>query len=181
MLRQQVINFENLHQCKSNGSKQLFVRFPEVMGEQLNPEGQWLDLFSSQQFDTTDTEDYLYLRLFPDYTQENDVFGEGGLKNTFNSAAVYAHSTTRRGFKAIIRDKRLLILDIIRNLVNNSRSSSYTRYTPIKVIDFCLPEPEEEYTIRYGSIDFERLPGLRKNYLKEDWEFTFKEAKLRNL
>lgn len=157
------------------------VRLPVALGETLNPDSEWLDLFTSEQFDATDTTDYLYLRLFPNYTQENDTFGEGNLKNTFSSPAVYHHSTHRRGFKAEVADRRLLIADILRSLIVNSRTSSYTEFAPIKVIDYCLPEAGETYTIRYGAIALGTLPGLRKKYFTGNWEFTFKETMLRDV
>ena len=179
-LRQDVISYESQQQCEQINKNKLLIRFPVLLGEEENLNSEWLDLFSSQQFDADDTDDYLYLRLFPEYTQENDVFGEGKLKNTFNSAAVYSHSTVRRGFKAVVTDRRLLIFSLIKRIIENSRTSSFTVFTPVKVIDFCLPETGE-YTIRFGSINYDRIPGIRGSHLRGDWEFTFKESILRNV
>lgn len=182
MLRDEVLSYQSDNNCNdANGKNKLLIRLPVSVGESLNSSYQWLDLFSLQQFDTDDTNDYLYIKIYPGYTQENDIFGEGKLKNTFSSPAVYHHSTTRRGFKAVVTDRRRLILDIVRSLVEISRTSSYNSYSPIKVIDYCLPEAGEEHTIRYGAVELSRLPGLRQSYLVEDWEFTFKEARLRNI
>ena len=182
MLRDDVIAYEGQHQCNDGNSKgKLLVRLPVALGDTLNPAGEWLDLFSSQQFDATDTADYLYLRLFPNYTQENDVHGEGMLTNTFSSPAVYHHKTVRRGFKAEVTDRRMLVLNIIRSLVVNSATSSYTEYAPVKVVDYCLPEAGEAYTVRYGAIAIGSLPGTGRGYLAGNWEFTFKEANLRDV
>jgi len=181
MLRNDVLNYEASNNCVDGNSKhKLLVRLPVAVGENLNPSSRWLDLFTTQQFDADDTDDYLYLKLFPEYTQQNDVFGEERLKNTFNSAAVFSPATRRRGFIARITDKRLLILEIIRTLAINSRTSSFTLFSPIKVVDYCLPEIGESYTIRYGAINNTSLPGLRKGHLSGEWEFEFKEAELRD-
>ena len=121
---------------------------------------------------------------------ENDRLGEKGFRNTFNSGAVFAPANTRRGFKATVTDRRKLILDIIKRLVDISESSGYNRYSPIKLIDFCHPElnaniyNDEPATIRWGAIALDtNLPSLIRvrgeDYLSRDWGFTFKESVLR--
>ncbi|MBD2364582.1 hypothetical protein H6G36_25975 [Anabaena minutissima FACHB-250] len=165
--------------------KRLLIRIHTSTVEALAPTGLYLDLFDPTLYTTDDTTDYIYLRTFPDYDQENDNTGDGGLRNTFSSPAVYAPSTVRRGFRATVTDRRKIILDMVRRLAEISKSSSYSTFTPVKVIDFCLPDfgassfSGEMGSVRWGEIRLGNLPGLTgRGYLKSDWEFTFKEAKL---
>ncbi|ARV58072.1 hypothetical protein BZZ01_04965 [Nostocales cyanobacterium HT-58-2] len=190
MLRDEIIAYHQTHTCKGQSSKPLLIRAPIALIEQLNPQYKHLDLFDTSAYDTTDTADYLYLRLHPDYDVENDRLGDKGLRNTFSSAAVFATVNTRRGFKAIVKDRRKLVLDLIKRLVDISESSAYNRYTPIKLVDFCHPEVDapiyngEPATIRWGAIALDaNLPSLvrvgSEDYFKKDWGFTFKESILR--
>lgn len=186
-IRDDVIAYLADHQCTGNMSrKRLLIRVQTATVEALNPTGIYLDLFDPNFYTLDDTSDYIYLRTFPDYDQENDRTGEGGLRNTFSSPAVKAVSTVRRGFKATITDRRKIILDVVRRVVEISDSSSFQVYSPIKVIDFCLPETSpsvlgtEPATIRLGEIKLDDLPGMNgKGFLKDDWSFTFKESILR--
>lgn len=182
-IRDDVIAYLADNQCESPlARKRLLIKVHVSTVEALNPTGIYLDLFA-----VTDAVDYIYLRLFPDYDQENDRIGEGGLRNTFSSPAVKAPKTVRRGFKATITDKRKIILDIIRRLADISESSSFTVFSPIEVIDFCLPEPGapilfgEPASVRYGEIILDNnLPGLNgRGYLRDNWSFSFKEIVLR--
>jgi hypothetical protein len=185
-LRDDILAYQAEHQCiGSYIRKRLLIRTPVAVVESLNPTGIYLDLFDTTLYTIDDTTDYIYLRIFPDYDQENDNLGDGGLRNTFSSPAVYAVSLVRRGFKATVTDRRKLILDIIRQLIDISKSSSYVRFAPIKVIDYCLPETNalivgnenEIGTVRWGEIKFDALPGLTgRGYLKGDWSFSFDEA-----
>lgn len=193
-LIQEIQAYETTHQCQSQAvAKRLLIRIPITVLEQLNPQHKHLDLFDTTHYDTSDTNDYVYLRLFPNYDVENDRLGEKGFRNTFSSAAVFAPANTRRGFKATVKDSRKLVLDLIRRLVDISETTAYNRYSPIKVVDFCHPElpPDantstygELATIRYGAITFDAtLPSVvrvgSKEYLKREWGFTFKEHLLR--
>ncbi|ALF52258.1 hypothetical protein ACX27_04340 [Nostoc piscinale CENA21] len=185
-IRDDVIAYLSEHECTAPFvRKRLLLRVRTATVEALNPTGLYLDLFDPTLYTVDDTTDYIYLRLFPDYDQENDNIGDGGLRNTFSSPAVYAPSTVRRGFRATITDRRKIILDIIRQLAEISKSSSYTTFAPIKVIDFCLPEVGtvsfggELGSVRWGEIRIDNLPGLTgRGYLRADWNFTFKQASL---
>lgn len=156
--------------------------------EQLNPDSIYLDLFDTSAYDLTDTSDYIYLRLFPDADSDDEVYGDRpGLRNTFSRSAVFAPSTVRRGLRCTVKDRRRLVLDILRMLITISETSAFNVYKPIKVIDFCTPEPGEEKTIRFGAIQIDRKPGLsgrgttqNKVYVDSDWEFIFRETRLRN-
>lgn len=193
-LVQEIQAYETTHQCQSQGvAKRLLIRVPVVVVEQLNPSHKHLDLFDTTHYDTSDTNDYVYLRLFPDYDVENDRLGEKGFRNTFSSAAVFAPANTRRGFKATVKDNRKLILDITRRLVDISETAAYNRYSPIKVVDFCYPELSDDTntstfggelaTIRYGAIALDTtLPAVVRVGSEEclkRWGFTFKEHLLR--
>ncbi|MEW5859805.1 MAG: hypothetical protein AB1861_20870 [Cyanobacteriota bacterium] len=183
-LRDDILTYQSQHQCIGPYiRKRLLIRTPVAVVESVSPTGIYLDLFDTTLYTGDDTTDYIYLRILPDYDQENDNLGEGGLRNTFSSPGVYAVSTVRRGFRATVSDRRRVILDIIRRLIDISKSSSYIKFAPIKVIDFCLPEfgasifNGELATVRWGEIITDNLPGLTgKGYLKADWNFTFKEA-----
>ena len=183
-LRDDILAYQAGHQCiGSYVRKRLLIRTPVTVAESLSPTGIYLDLFDTTFYTLDDTADYVYLRIFPDYDQENDNLGDGGLRNTFGSPAVYAVSLVRRGFKATVTDRRKLILDIVRRLVDISKSSSYVRFAPIKIIDYCLPETnavvvgDEIGTIRWGEIKFDAIPGLTgRGHLKGDWSFSFDEA-----
>lgn len=185
-IRDDIIAYLNLHQCNAPMSrKRLLIRIHTATLQALNPTGMYLDLFDPTLYTVDDTTDYIYLRIFPDYDQENDNTGDGGLRNTFSSPAVYATSTVRRGFRATITDRRKIILDVIRQLAEISKSSSYVTFAPIKIIDFCLPElgaiafNDELASVRWGEIKLDNLPGLTgRGYLKSDWNFSFKEASL---
>ena len=193
-LRDDIVAYSMKHICNGLSKKRLLIRVPVIVVEQINPTHKWLDLFDSAFYDSNDTSDYVYLRLFPEYDVENDHLGEKGLKNTFSSAAVFVPANTRRGFKAIVKDRRSFILDLIRRLVDISESTAYNRYSPIKVVDFCHPElasdpntlvnAGELATVRWGAIALDaNLPSLVRigndDCLKKDWGFTFKEAFLR--
>ena len=180
-LLEEIKNYELTHQCESPlANKPLLIRTPIAVIQQLNPTHKYLDLFDSNHYDISDTNDYAYLRLFPNYDIENDRLGEKGFRNTFSQSAVFAVATTRRGFKATISDQRKLILDIVRQLVDISESAAYNRYAPIKVIDFCSPEVGASYSIRYGAIAIDSYPSITGNgFLSKPWDFTFKEAQLR--
>ena len=96
--RDDVIAYQSVNQCDEGFiKKRLLLRLRVATIETLNPSGSSLDLFDPIFYDVTDTADYLYLRIFPEYSTENDVLGERGLKNTFGSAAVFAPVNTRTG------------------------------------------------------------------------------------
>lgn len=195
--RDDVVAYQSVNQCDEGFiKKRLLLRLRVSTIEILNPSSDYLDLFDPTSYDVTDTADYLYLRIFPQYSVENDVLGEVGLKNTFGSAAVFAPANTRRGFKATITDQRKLIFDLVKRIQQISQTSSYTQFSPAKIIDFCHPELADEETlvssfgefgnIRYGAIALDNsIPQLvqssGRDYLASSWGFTFKESKLRSL
>lgn len=189
-LRDDVVAFQNLKQCNGKLVKRLLIRTPVALAESLNEPGKNLDIFDAATYTNDDSSNYIYLKVFPNYDTENDELGESGFRNTFTRSAVFPPSTTRRGFKATVKDSRKIIFDIIRRLVGISESTSFGTYSPIKVIDFCCPELKfdsntftfnsELATVRYGLIKIDSYPSLTKdNYLSKEWGFSFKEAKLR--
>ena len=178
--------------CFGQPRKRLLLRFPVDSAQTIidNTNNSYLDLFELSQFDNSDTDDYIYLKVFPQYDSETEQLGDNSFKNTFNSSAIIAPSQVRRGFKATVTDNRLVILDLIFYLSLISKSTSYTRYHPIKIIDFCSPEitdnfifNQEKATIRYGSVFVDNIPEMiqigRAEYAKRNWQFTFKESSLR--
>ncbi len=183
-IRDDVITYIANNECNAPFiRKRLLIRVRTATVETLNPTGLYLDLFDPTLYTADDTTDYIYLRLFPDYDQENTKTGDGGLRNTFSDSAAYTVSLVRRGFRATVTDRRKIILDIIKRLIDISVSSSYQRFAPIKVIDYCLPETnagiigDELATARWGSIKFDNLPGLTgRGFLGGDWTFVFDEA-----
>lgn len=186
-IRDDVIAYLATNNCNSPFTrKRLLIRVHTTTVEALNPTGVYLDLFDPTLYTVDDTTDYIYLRIFPDYDQENNILGEGGLKNTFSLPSAYAVTTVRRGFKATVTDRRKIISDIITRLVEISKTSAFTRFAPIKVIDFCLSEPGativgvEPGTVRWGELKIDNLPGtVGKSYLKNDWSFNFSDVFLR--
>jgi hypothetical protein len=184
-IRGDVIAWNTENACTGQLARQrLLVRSHVDTIEQINPLHKHLDLFDVTAFDSTDTSDYIYLRLFPTADSDNQVYGDNpGLRNTFTRSGVFAPSTTRRGIRCTIADRRRLILDILRSLVDISETSSFGVYSPIKVVDFCTPEIAQEMTIRYGSIQIDKKPGIVKRgdeyYCTSDWEFLFRETQLR--
>jgi hypothetical protein len=183
-LRDDILAYRSQHQCiGAPVRKRLLIKTPVAVIEQVNPTGVYLDLLDPTLYTSDDTTDYIYLTIFPDYDEDNDNLGEGGLRNTFSDPGVYTVTTVRRGFRATVSDRRRVILDITRRLIDISKSSTYTRFAPIKVIDFCLPEFDasifngELATVRWGEIKTDNLPGLTgKGYVKADWNFVFREA-----
>jgi hypothetical protein len=184
-IRDDVAAWAAANACVGQLARQkLLVRSHVDTIEQINPLHKHLDLFDITAFDASDTSSYIYLRLFPSADSDDQVYGDNpGLRNTFTRSSVFAPSTTRRGIRCTINDRRRLILDIMRSLVDISETSSFNTYSPIKVIDFCTPEIIEERTIRYGSVQIDKKPGLVKRgseyYCTSDWEFVFRETQLR--
>lgn len=168
----------------------IMILTPVAVIEDLEIASKWFYLFDPTHYQNTDTNDYVYLRLFPQqYSSETDKLGEGGLKVIFSRGDVATASTVRRGFKATIMQRERVILDVVQQLILISETSKYNRFTPIKVIDFCNLELGERLiyngklaTVRYGEITIDStIPALSydQNYLSDNWSLTFKEAKLR--
>jgi hypothetical protein len=187
-LRDDVTNYWQQRQCNGQLKKRLLIQVPVAVAQSFTPTD--LDIFDATLYTNTDSASYIYLRLFPEYDTENDQLGEGGFKNTFSRAAVFAPSTTRRGFKATINDNRKIIFDLVRRLVEISESSAYNTYSPIRVIDFCSPELSfdnntfifngETATVRWGLLNIDNFPSLLDNkHLNKSWTISFKETRLR--
>ncbi|NJN10043.1 MAG: hypothetical protein HC815_19440 [Richelia sp. RM1_1_1] len=181
-------------ECKGKVRKRLLLRFPIDSAQLIINSGNndFLDLFETTKFDDSDTDDYIYLKLFPEYDSETEQLGNSNFKTTFNQSAITAASQVRRGFKATVIDKRAIILDLIFYLSLISKSTSFTRYHPVKIIDFCRPEildnfviNSEKATIRYGGLSLEEMPPViqirEAEYVAENWQFSFQESKLRLL
>jgi hypothetical protein len=184
-IRDDVIAWNQQNQCFGQVTRRrLLVRSHIDTITQLNPQHKHLDLFDTTAFDASDTTSYIYLRIFSNADSDNEVYGEGGLRNTFSQSAVFAPTTVRRGIRCTVTDRRRLILDVLRQLINISETAAFNKYAPIKIIDEITPEVGEERTIRYGAIQIDKQPGLIKRgegefYCTSDWDFLFREAKLR--
>jgi hypothetical protein len=176
-------------------SKRLLVRSPLSVVEQINPEKYNLWQFDPTFYDDTDTSDYVYLVFFPEYTVEDEKFGEGGYKNTFSRSS-FVPTTTRKGFTAKISQPLRIFYDIIDAVVSISKTSTFNRHSPIKIIDFCRGGNDKPTvisegdvgTIRWGQITISKHPqmvqgqippGGTTDYCLEPWEFKFTESVLR--
>lgn len=174
-------------------NKRVLVRVPLTVVATFNPQKRSLWLFDPTHYETSDTDDYVYLRLFPQYVPEEDILGDRAFKPTFNGT-VANHATVRRGFQATIIQSQAFIYSIVERIAKIAATSSYSKYTPIKIIDFCYPEAlddsntillgNEYATIRYGRIIITKIPPFIRGidgseYCREAWEFKFTEAKLR--
>lgn len=166
----------------------LFVLTPIAVIESLQIASKWFYLFDPTHYQNTDTNDYIYLRLFTNYSPETDRLGDSpGLKIIFDGTG-YSASTVRRGFKATIVQKERVALDVLQQLILISESSKYNRFAPIKIIDFCNLELSDRLrfdgklaTVRHGEITIDSIPALSydQDYLSDNWSFTFKEVNLR--
>jgi hypothetical protein len=171
-------------------NKQLLVRSPLTVIQLFNPNHYNLWQFDSGNYG--DSSDYVYLRLFPGYESANEVQGDRGFKPSFNGT-VAQHTTTRRTFTATVRQQTAFIFYLVERLALIANTSSYTTYTPIKIVDFCSPEAIDDpntaayngelATTRYGRIDIEKRPaivrGFQMDYCTSEWEFKFSEVDLR--
>ncbi len=174
-------------------SKRLLIYTPLSVIAALNPLKQQLWIFDPTHYMSNDTDDYVYLTLFPTYTPEDEILGQRGYKNTFNRSAIAPPSTVRRGFTAVVKQPQRMIFDIIQRVAKISNTSSFTTHTPVKVIDFSRPEAAENAnniianseiaTIRWGKIDIAKPPSFVRSsdieYCLENWEFKFSESILR--
>jgi hypothetical protein len=177
----------NAQKCSGEWARQpIMILTPIAVIEDLAIPSVWFYLFDPTLYHT-DGEDYVYLRLFPDYALESNNLGGEGLKPTFNGMG-YAASTVQRGFKATILQKERVIFDVIYRLILISESSKYNQFFPVKVIDFCGVEPNEyityqnkRATVRFGQMTVDGLPGLSYNqdYFRDNWNIGFTESKLR--
>lgn len=173
-------------------SKVILVRSPLTIAQQVNPPADKLWLFDPTHYDATDTNDYVYLRIFPNYTPEDDIVGDRTLRNTFNGSAI-APSRVRRGFNADIIQSNAFIYDLIERLVHISLTSSFSQYSPIKIIDFARPNlfgantvvnsVGERGSILYGSITLNQLPHLvrvanGRDYIRGGWSMRFQSLEL---
>ncbi|MFN6560008.1 MAG: hypothetical protein RMY28_009390 [Nostoc sp. ChiSLP01] len=170
------------------GRQPLLVLTPIAVIENLEIDSKWFYLFDPTHYQDTDTDNYVYLRLFPDYSPETNRLGDSpGLKPTFNGTG-YSASTVRRGFKVTIIQKERVILEVLQQLILIAESSKYNRFSPIKVIDFCnlelgdrLSHNNQLATVRHGEIIIDELPPLSYNqdYVNSNWTITFAEVNLR--
>ncbi len=174
-------------------SKRILLRVPLTVVATLNPQSRSLWLFDPNHYDSSDTNDYVYLRLFPQYTPEDDYLGDRAFKPSFNGT-VANYSTTRRGFRATVVQSQAFLYYIVERVAAIAATSTYGVYTPIKIIDFCRTAADydpstiaiggEYATIRYGRIDIIKIPSLIRgvdgnDYCKDDWEFKFTSVTLR--
>ena len=174
-------------------NKRILLHIPLTVVATINPQSRSLWLFDPSHYDSSDTSDYVYLRLFPQYTPEDDYLGDRAFKPSFNGT-IANYSTTRRGFRATVVQSQAFLYYIVERVAAIAVTSTYGVYTPIKIIDFCRPEAtddpntimvvQEYATIRYGRIDITKIPSLIRgvdgsDYCKDDWEFKFTSVTLR--
>ncbi|MEH2135428.1 hypothetical protein [Nostoc sp.] len=174
-------------------NKQLLVRSPLSVIELFNPSHQNLWLFDPTHYDSTDTDDYAYLRLFPKYEPQDVGLGDRSFKPSF-SRIIATTSTVQRTFQSTIFQSQGFIYRILERLILIAETSIYNQYTPIKIVDFCKPEAiddsttsifnGEPATVRFGRIDITKIPafvrGWKGEYVISEWEFKFSEARYRN-
>lgn len=174
--------------------KRLLVRIPISLVDVFNPNKEELWRFDPTLYNGTDTNSFVYLVFFPEYTSEDEVLSGQGLKVGFSVSSLANLSTMRRGFSCSISQRNSFYFYILERVLKLSNLSTGYGYTPIKVIDFCLPEPNDEGfnvvshseigTVRFGKIEITKRPEgtifwQGGNYFKSDWDFRFIEAKLR--
>ncbi len=176
--------------CLGHWARQpIMVSTPIAVIEELLIDSKWFYLFDPTRYQGTETDSYVYLRIFSQYSRETDNQGEGGLKPTFSRSSNHTLTTVRRGFKATIIQKERVIFEIIQQLILISESTKYNQFSPIKVLDFCNPELSDRFnyggklaTVRYGEMTIDStIPALSydQNYLNDNWSISFKEVKLR--
>lgn len=172
-------------------NKPVLIRTPLTVAQSFNSTKQ-LWLYDPTHYDTNDTNDYVYLRLFPEYTAEDEYLGDRLYKNSFSRSATASVVNVRKGFSATVRQSAKWIYDIVERISTISNSTSYGIHNPIKIVDFCRTESQdsidirgEQATIRWGKINVEKAPSFirainGKDYCKESWDFKFFESRLRN-
>ena len=167
------------------------MRSPLAVVELFNPKHYNLWVFDPTNYG--DSADYIYLRLFPRYESADESQGEKGYFPTFSRVAT-RHATTQRAFTATVIQQTGFIYRIIERLALIADTSSYAIHTPIKIIDFCSPEPVDDAntatyngelaTVRFGRIDIQKRPaivrGFQQEYCTSEWEFKFSESKYRH-
>ena len=181
-------------QCRGTPQKRLLLRFPMDTAQTIidSSNNRFLDLFETSKFDDSDTDDYIYLKIFPNYDTEIEQLGDNNFKNTFSRSSIIAPSQVRRGFRGTVTDRRAIILDLVFYLSLISKSSAFTKYHPVKIVDFCRPEVldnftfnSEKATIRYGRLSLQEMPATvqigNEEYISNNWQFNFKESRLRLL
>ncbi|ACC81140.1 hypothetical protein [Nostoc punctiforme] len=166
----------------------LLVLTPVAVIEDLQIASKWFYLFDPTHYQETDTNNYVYLKLFTDYSPETNRLGDSpGLKTTFSRTG-YGASTIKRGFKATVIQKERVILEVLQKLILISESSKYNQFSPIKVVDFCSVELGDRFiynnrlaTVRYGEMIIDETPplGYDQNYINSNWSLTFTEVNLR--
>lgn len=175
-------------------SKRLLIRTPIALLTTFSVPASLYRFFDPTHYDGTDTDDYVYLTLFPQYESESEAIVERKYQPTFSRGAIAFPSTVRHGFRAVVdRQPDMVFFKIVEQLVEISETSSSSVHSPVKAIDFCLPESSGNTnvtsegdlgSIRYGRIDITKRPSgsIRwegRDYAIAPWEFSFREAKLR--
>ena len=173
-------------------NKPLLIRTPISLVDAYNPNRLQLWIYDPTNYLTQDNNDWVYLRLFPQYEPADELIAEGKYSHTFNSSAVANLSAIRSGFNATVRQSSKVIFDLIFQLAYISATTSFSRHSPIKIIDFIRPEPNktviqsnsESGTVRNGRIDITQYPTFIKGfdgqeYCKNGWSFKFSQVDLK--
>lgn len=85
------------------------------------------------------------------------------------ASTVFTPVRVQRGFRLTVNDGRLVTLKILQYLRKISVTSGYNKHSPIKILDYCSPEPEDlialgnnAYTSRLGLYTIQDSPGAVK-------------------
>lgn len=178
------------------GKKKFLIRVPIATLAFLNPDKQLLCFFDPDFYDSKDTADYCYLRLFPEVKGKGSPVADRGFQIGFSRGAIAVPGVVRRSLDISIPTTDKLIFDVVRRVIEISESTKWTGiYSPIKVVDFCCPEmigdsktamfTGEIGTVRYGQMDLTDMPMLVRSptgdYLKDSWNVSFSDIALRNV
>lgn len=172
-------------------NKPILIRTPLTLVDTYNPNRLQLWLYDPTNYITEDNNDWVYLRLFPQYEPTDEPVKSGKYSHTFNSSAVANIGAIRRSFTATVKQSSKVIFDLIFQLSFISATTTFSKHSPIKIIDFVRPESKgskiligsEAGTVRNGRIDITRYPTFVRGidgteYCRNEWAFKFSDVDL---
>ncbi len=132
-----------------------------------------------------------YLKLWVDRSnyREEKNFSGGGNKyiRSFSSAYMQLQAYSRVA-EIKVADERAVLYDLVQAIAKNSISADLQTQTPVRIIDFVLPEMADRqnpaYTVRDGLIKEITAGGGTVTYegvawIKDGFSFKFEEVSLR--
>ena len=177
----ETVNLTSTRKCRKNIYKRLLIKLPSGLANRFKLD-EWLE------------SGYLCLHILP---EEYSEIEEGEKSKYINTYSNYRLGTRvgRIGFSINSPDlNNNNIISLIKYLAKISFSTGYKEHSPITIIDFCKPEPEdvesalrnnsEPFTTRNGIITVNSASGTIQlgefNY-NQGLQFTFMETQLRLL